>query len=388
MVLKQKTSTEPNGTTNETKSDPIPRYLRIDLSRISRTDAALQLEQTLGDITIHEDPVLNDVLSIQNSNKLAAKLLALPNVKNGSIVMMDRGTCFAAAALNLSPGDIVLDVCAAPGSKTLAFLSALGETGAVVCVERDEERFHALIKRITKESLLTNVELVSLTASKKRRTPVSVLDFKSWKELLKKSVVLFTSDERPGVVAAAILDDFFSLNACGAQSCDCDASHCLTRMVALLRSLVPRGEKSAIKLSLDPSCSGSGLPADSAVTAEAKSVAVRLNSLQSFQVMLLQFALGLKLPLQIVTYSTCSVYPEENQEVVSKALEGYGLDWKVEQSYPDAWKSEMVIEDEKEEYPTSRPPWWNLCLQTVPSVHKCRGFFLAKLEPINQIHTP
>eukprot|EP01053_Blabericola_migrator_P010698 Blabericola_migrator_1__10697@NODE_610_length_7290_cov_63_426554_g443_i0_p2_GENE_NODE_610_length_7290_cov_63_426554_g443_i0NODE_610_length_7290_cov_63_426554_g443_i0_p2_ORF_typecomplete_len514_score91_36Methyltr_RsmBF/PF01189_17/2_4e12Methyltr_RsmBF/PF01189_17/1_4e20GCD14/PF08704_10/0_00031RrnaAD/PF00398_20/0_0004PCMT/PF01135_19/0_0069Methyltransf_3/PF01596_17/0_02FtsJ/PF01728_19/0_027Ubie_methyltran/PF01209_18/0_061_NODE_610_length_7290_cov_63_426554_g443_i033884929 len=362
-----------------------PRHIRIDLSRLSRDAAINIIKEELTDVSVEIDEVLDNVISL-NGLRLEQRLLNLPAVQNGSIVMMDRGTCFSAAAMELEAGDIVLDICAAPGSKTLAFLSALREKGCVISVEKDEERFYAMLQRISKESPLTNIELVSLLSpSKKKSVPVVLQDYKSWKDLVPNRYgVMFSSssDDRSGLLAIALLTDFFSLNSCDPASCTCVATMCLQRMLQYCRAKIGTDER-PVKISLDPSCSGSGLPQHSAHDAlqnaiehKDKHLAMRLASLASFQVLLLQAALSLRLPVSIALYSTCSVYEDENEDVIQKTLNAHGIDWQVVQAYPESWKA-FAKPIEK-----SVPSWWSLCLRTDPTVHKCRGFFLAKLKPI------
>lgn len=69
---------------------------------------------------------------------------------------------------------------------------------------------------------------------------------------------------------------------------------------------------------VDPSCSGSGI-LDSYEASTQKNLVERLKSLSNFQCMIIKHAL--KFPnLQRLVYSTCSIYREENEEVVRQIL--------------------------------------------------------------------
>ena len=70
---------------------------------------------------------------------------------------------------------------------------------------------------------------------------------------------------------------------------------------------------------LDPSCSGSGI-VNSPDRAEEDDTAERLNSLSNFQLLALLHAMSFP-QVNYVAYSTCSVNNEENEAVVSKALQ-------------------------------------------------------------------
>jgi 5-methylcytosine rRNA methyltransferase NSUN4 len=62
--------------------------------------------------------------------------------------IMDPGSVFAARALDLEAGDVVLDMCAAPGGKTLILAEALKENGQLIANELSPGRRERLIKVI------------------------------------------------------------------------------------------------------------------------------------------------------------------------------------------------------------------------------------------------
>ena len=77
-----------------------------------------------------------------------------------------------------------------------------------------------------------------------------------------------------------------------------------------------------------------------------------------------------------LVYSTCSLEPEENQEVVEKALAGDASFHRVEcgaELEKLQSEGELVWKDLKSL--TSGP-----YLRTIPGVHPCDGFFAAVLE--------
>ena len=85
-------------------------------------------------------------------------VVSLPGYDLGEFIVMDQAAQVAALSLDASPGDLVLDLCAAPGGKT-ALLARMHPKAQIIAVEQSEARIGRL-----KENLLrikaTNVEVV------------------------------------------------------------------------------------------------------------------------------------------------------------------------------------------------------------------------------------
>ena len=63
---------------------------------------------------------------------------------------LDQGSILAAQTLPITKGDVVLDMCAAPGGKTLVLESMLQGSGSLVCNDRSSER-RSRLKRVIEE---------------------------------------------------------------------------------------------------------------------------------------------------------------------------------------------------------------------------------------------
>lgn len=115
---------------------------------------------------------------------------------------------------------------------------------------------------------------------------------------------------------------------------------------------------------LDPTCSASGLN-----IIKDNISPQRIRGLASFQIHLLQFALSFPFVEEVI-YSTCSVYEEENEEVVEEALKVYGHQFELEDigKKLDGWKH----------YGKEGFDFGSKCVRTVPDVDRCHGFFVAK----------
>ncbi len=85
--------------------------------------------------------------------------------QEGRISIQDEASQVVALLLDVHVGDRVLDLCAAPGGKTMQLARAAGKTGAVVAADLHAHRLRALqaqIKRIG----VANVHLTNLDAAK------------------------------------------------------------------------------------------------------------------------------------------------------------------------------------------------------------------------------
>ncbi|XP_014211806.1 probable 28S rRNA (cytosine-C(5))-methyltransferase [Copidosoma floridanum] len=125
---------------------------------------------------------------------------------------------------------------------------------------------------------------------------------------------------------------------------------------------------------VDPSCSGSGIvDRIEIMRQEQHDLKGRLRKLQNLQSMILGHAL--RFPnVKRVIYSTCSIYPQENEWVVEEAIRKVG--------------NEFQLVDLKEKLNNE---WHNVgsndysdhgdrCLYALPEKDSCNGFFVAMFE--------
>jgi len=82
-----------------------------------------------------------------------------PAFREGRFTVQDEASQLVVELLEPQPGERVLDLCAAPGSKTTAIAERTSERGRVVACDRNQRRLD-LVGRAARRLGLTNIELV------------------------------------------------------------------------------------------------------------------------------------------------------------------------------------------------------------------------------------
>ncbi|XP_011864315.1 PREDICTED: probable 28S rRNA (cytosine-C(5))-methyltransferase [Vollenhovia emeryi] len=125
---------------------------------------------------------------------------------------------------------------------------------------------------------------------------------------------------------------------------------------------------------VDPTCSGSGIadrPKQSDV--DGKPELQRLRNLQSFQVYLLRYAMFNFPNVKRIIYSTCSLHPEENEQVVDEVLADIGGAYRlvpVGQLLKNNWTN----------FSSKKYNCGDTCLYSKPDDDYCNGFFVAVFD--------
>lgn len=106
--------------------------LQRNVLRISAADFEDQLRQAVGP----EVEFAADAAFLPAS----VRVLDGPLFQGGSLYIQDATAHAAAAAVAARPGERILDLCAAPGGKSVALAIAMNDTGEVVACDTDAER--------------------------------------------------------------------------------------------------------------------------------------------------------------------------------------------------------------------------------------------------------
>ncbi|KAJ4415419.1 hypothetical protein N0V82_007358 [Gnomoniopsis sp. IMI 355080] len=230
--------------------------------------------------------------------------------KNGALILQDKASCFPAYLLDPQPKDgDAIDGCAAPGNKTTHLAAIIGSTQGnsratnIHAFEKDERRAKTL-ERMVK------------TAGSDSFTHVH-----AGQDFLK----IDPADEQYSNVGTILLDPSCSGSGIVGRD-DMPDLHLPTAPGAKAVDRTPKnGSTSASrkrKRQDEPQESGKVLVDDdgnTTVVASEKDLETRLEALSSFQLKILLHAFSFPAARKI-TYSTCSIHAEENEQVVMRAL--------------------------------------------------------------------
>ena len=125
--------------------NPPPTYIRLNTLAASE-EAILQ---KLG----AEGIKLEKVGSLPYTYKIGEMkkpLNTLPSYKEGLLYIQDKASCFAAQAANPNPGNVVFDVCAAPGAKTTFLAQLMNNEGRIGSVDFSARRMKTWQKEVAR----------------------------------------------------------------------------------------------------------------------------------------------------------------------------------------------------------------------------------------------
>ncbi|XP_033162229.1 probable 28S rRNA (cytosine-C(5))-methyltransferase [Drosophila mauritiana] len=251
------------------RKEPNPRYVRINTNLYSLAEALeylysedwrrkeLPADASYADFltaikSLEEDEFMTD-LHVEGvlifPPKWSNYWVRHPLVHDKRFILQNKATCLAAELLAPPTGATVLDMCAAPGMKTVHICNVMQNKGCIYSVEQDHKRYNTLCD-ITEEA------------------------------------------------GCAIVKPIFS-----------DAL-----------DLTPERFADVEYILVDPSCSGSGMQNRMTVCDEPKDDR-RLQKLQGLQIKILSHAMSSFPNVKRIAYCTCSLWKEENEQVVQRCLQ-------------------------------------------------------------------
>lgn len=204
--------------------------------------------------------------------KATSKLMTLPVFRNGGLILQDLASCFPAAVLDPSKWTYdqvdALDATSAPGNKTSHLSALMKGTGSLTALELAPNRFRTLVKMLGRAGCLkTNGGNVQPKNED------------------------FLKIEPSTIVRCILLDP------------SCSGSGIVNRLDYLM-------SQDDEQDNLEQVVPGDGQPDPNSL---------RLSNLAALQLRMIRHAMSFP-SLERFTYSTCSIYEEENEQVVLAAL--------------------------------------------------------------------
>jgi 16S rRNA (cytosine967-C5)-methyltransferase len=114
---------------------PPPTYIRVNTLSATEEAAAQKLAQE--SVELEKITQFNYTYRVLASKK---PLNALPSYAEGLFYVQDKASCFAIQAANPKPGNIVFDICAAPGAKTTFLAQLMQNQGTIYSVDFSSKR--------------------------------------------------------------------------------------------------------------------------------------------------------------------------------------------------------------------------------------------------------
>jgi len=263
-----------------------PLCIRVNTLKIEPEELAERLEERYG-VTVKPGRFLEEILRIPEGLPIAV----MDEWDEGLFVVQDEAAALASAVLNPRPGEVVVDLCAAPGGKTTHMAQLMGCEGRIIAIDVDETRMDRL------------VEIA----------------------------------DRLGVL-------------------DCIETHLMDGREAPEEL----GEEFADAVLVDPPCSADGTIRKNPER-RWRITPDELERLPDFQLELLEAGARLVRPGGRLVYSTCSMFPEEDEEVVRRFLE----------RHPDFELIDVDVGDPGFDMPEA--------CRLFPHRHDTCGFFIALL---------
>ncbi len=264
-----------------------PTWIRINTLKID-IDKCIKLLEQQG-LEVDVDKEIPFLVRVVNARRPVHHVEA---IKEGYAVIQDKASVLTVLALNPEPGDVILDLCAAPGMKT------------------------SLIAQLTE----CKARIIAVDISYQR-----------------------------------VLNMMYIFNKLGISSDRVDIMIADSRILKLRRVQIN-------KILVDAPCTSSGAVSKDPAVKIALRQLKRLSWYTDIQCSLVNNALEIADKDTLIVYATCSLLPEEGEEIVSKF-----------RSFLEFVRPALNLSSGYCQYPDVAP---HVC-RTFPHIHHCEGFFIS-----------
>jgi 16S rRNA (cytosine967-C5)-methyltransferase len=121
------------------------------------TVEALMNVFTSAGIKFRQGRLVPSCLIIEDRGKHKGPVEKLPGYKDGLFIVQDEAAAFPALAMAAKPGELIVDLCAAPGGKAIQMAEQMENKGRIVAVDLHSPRLE-LLKQTRRRIGLTNIE--------------------------------------------------------------------------------------------------------------------------------------------------------------------------------------------------------------------------------------
>jgi putative methyltransferase len=285
------------------QSIALPKYIRMNLLKVPAAACWQEINEQFAPL----HPVLDSI--IPNLVVLPADTRGLGQhemVASNKVIIQDKASCMPSQILFDAyiefgyAGYDIIDACAAPGNKTSHVASLLHEYRQ----HQQQLEQPSRKQRLNEEGAAENVVSSRIFAFDKSPTRCA---------LLERRIKAAGADE----IVTVRNQDFLTVEF---------ASPTVSNSASSSSSSPSATYSNVRAILLDPSCSGSGVARaldrmieDTDNRKDEEDEQKRIQSLAAFQLSAVLHAMNND-NIQLITYSTCSIHKEENEQVVASAL--------------------------------------------------------------------
>ena len=285
------------------------RHARVNLLKTDVAACELELREVFR-LNPIRDPHVPDLLVFPPGCDLHDHRM----VRDGRLILQGKSSCFPAAALDPKPGWTALDCCAAPGNKTTHLAARVGRNGRVLAFDADARRLRRLRENCAHAGAMD------------RAAPIVVPERGDF-------LTLNPADPKFARVRCVLLDPSCSGSGTAATRGDYLIAAAMGEAIAVeAKHTIDAGGSRGVSKTKTEKAS-----AEDAAPPRVAAARARVASLAQFQTEALRKALSFP-SAERVSYSTCSVYPAENERVVAAVLpEARRLGFELERALP-SWR--------------------------------------------------
>jgi 16S rRNA (cytosine967-C5)-methyltransferase len=118
--------------------------LRVNPTRVDLEELSDRL-RALG-VTVGRSDILENVLRVSHFSGIASE----PSFQRGEFTVQDEGAILAAMLTGVRPGMRVIDLCAAPGGKSIAMAEMMENVGEIVALDKFEAKQKMIDRAVTR----------------------------------------------------------------------------------------------------------------------------------------------------------------------------------------------------------------------------------------------